>query len=67
MRPEEIKLEKLGVLQARILLTILVVGTSSRRGIGFFFCLFVFVFLVLYSAANDRTTFFTEGNRVRLK
>ena len=67
MRPEEIKLEKLGVLQARILLTILVVGTSSRRGMGFF-CLFVcFCFLVLYSAANDRTTFFTEGNRVRLK
>lgn len=37
MRPEEIKLEKLGVLQASILVTILVVSTSSRRGIGFFF------------------------------
>ena len=36
MRPEEIKLEKLGVLQARILLTIVVVGTSSRRSIGLF-------------------------------
>ena len=37
MRPEEVKLEKLCVLQARILVTILVLSTSSRRGIGFFF------------------------------
>lgn len=48
MRPEEVKLEKLGVLQARILVTILVLKSSSRRGIGFFFF----------------TTFFTEGNRI---
>ena len=47
MRPEEVKLEKLGVLQARILVTILVLSTSSRRGIGFFFFLQHFLLKVI--------------------
>ena len=48
MRPEEVKLEKLGVLQARILVTILVISTSSRRGIGFFFLQHFLLKVIVY-------------------
>ena len=54
VRPEEVKLEKLNVLQGRTVFTILVVGTSSRQGIGFFI---YFFFL----------TFLSKGNRIRLE